>query len=174
MGATMKKYKPIIFIMVLVMVFSLAGMSSSAFASDLKPDRESLKNLKGVYVNVQDVMRALEQEGLSKDQIRTDIELKLRAAGIKVLTHKEHHNEKGAPFLHVYLNTISTKQGAFIYSIFFGMLEEVSLVRNNIIIDAITWSMSGMGYGYIEGIRAQINKRVDEFINAYLSVNPKI
>ena len=73
----MKKYKPIIFIMVLVIVFSLAGMSSSAFASDLKPDRESLKNLKGVYVNVQDVMRALEQEGLSKDQIRTDIELKL-------------------------------------------------------------------------------------------------
>jgi hypothetical protein len=31
-----------------------------------------------------------------------------------------------------------------------------------------------MGYGYIEEIRAQINKRVDEFINAYLSVNPKI
>jgi len=62
--------KPIIFIMVLVMVFSLAGMISSAFASDLKPDRESLKNLKGVYVNVQDVMRALGQEGLSKDQIK--------------------------------------------------------------------------------------------------------
>ncbi|MDH4207166.1 MAG: hypothetical protein OEV45_16720 [Desulfobacteraceae bacterium] len=170
----MKKYKHIIFIMVLVVVFSLAEMSSSTFASDLKPDRESLKNLKGVYVNVQDVQRDLLQAGLSKDQIRTDIELKLRAAGIKVLTQKEHYNEKGAPFLHVYLNTIGTKKGAFIYSIFFGILEEVSLVRNDIIVDAITWSTSGMGYGYIEEIRAQIKNRVDEFINAYLSVNPKI
>jgi ABC-type maltose transport system permease subunit len=170
MGAIMKKYKPI---MVLVMVFSLAGMSSSAFSSDLKPDRESLKNLKGVYVNVQDIHRDLEQAGLSKGQIRTEVELKLRLAGIKVLTHKEHYKEKGAPFLHVYLNTISTKQGTFIFSIFFGILEEVSLVRNHIKIDAITWSTSGMGYGYIEGIRAQIKNGVDEFINAYLSVNPK-
>jgi len=159
--------------MLLVVVLSLAELGPSAFASDLKPDRESLKNLKGVYVNIQDVQRDLLQAGLSKDQIRKDIELKLRVAGIKVLTQKEHFKEKGAPFLHVYLNTISTKQGAFIYSIFFGILEEVSLVRNDIIVDAITWSTSGMGYDYMEGIRTQIKNRVDEFINAYLSVNPK-
>ena len=170
----MKKYKPIIFIMGLVMVFSLAGMSSSAFSSDLKPDREALKNLKGVYVNVQDVHRDLKQAGLSKDQIRTDVELKLRLAGIKVLTLLEHYEGKGAPYLHIYLDSHKTEKGEFVYSLSFGIIQEVRLVRNNTITDAITWSISGVGYNNIEGIRAHIKDRADKFINDYLSVNPKI
>ena len=74
----------IILVVALVMVFSLAGMSSSAFAGDDKLARETLKGINGVHVVVGVLNIDLEQVGLSKSQIRTDIELKLRLAGIKV------------------------------------------------------------------------------------------
>jgi outer membrane lipoprotein-sorting protein len=99
MGATMKKYKRSIFIVVLMLV-----LSTSVFAGDIKSDRETLKNLKGVHVHVQDLNQDIEQAGLSKDQIRTDVELKLRLAGIKVLTLVEHYEGKGAPYLHIYID----------------------------------------------------------------------
>jgi hypothetical protein len=169
MGATMKKYKRSIFIMVLMLV-----LSTSVFAGDIKSDRETLKNLKGVHVHVQDLNQDIEQAGLSKDQIRTDVELKLRLAGIKVLTLLEHYEGKGAPYLHIYLDSHKTEKGEFVYSLSFGIIQEVRLVRNNTITDAITWSISGVGYNNIEGIRAHIKDRADKFINDYLSVNPKI
>ena len=169
MGATMKKYKRSIFIMVLMLV-----LSTSVFAGDIKSDRETLKNLKGVHVHVQDLNQDIEQAGLSKNQIRTDVELKLRLAGIKVLTLIEHYEGKGAPYLHIYLDSHKTEKGEFVYSLSFGIIQEVRLVRNNTITDAITWSISGVGYNNIEGIRAHIKDRADKFINDYLSVNPKI
>jgi hypothetical protein len=169
MGATMKKYKRSIFIMVLMLV-----LSTSVFAGNIKSDRETLKNLKGVHVHVQDLNQDIEQAGLSKNQIRTDVELKLRLAGIKVLTLLEHYEGKGAPYLHIYLDSHKTEKGEFVYSLSFGIIQEVRLVRNNTITDAITWSISGVGYNNIEGIRAHIKDRADKFINDYLSVNPKI
>ena len=169
MGAIMKKYKRSIFIMVLMLV-----LSTSVFAGDIKSDRETLKNLKGVHVHVQDLNQDIEQAGLSKNQIRTDVELKLRLAGIKVLTLLEHYEGKGAPYLHIYLDSHKTEKGGFVYSLSFGIIQEVRLVRNNTITDAITWSISGVGYNNIEGIRAHIKDRADKFINDYLSVNPKI
>ena len=54
----MKKYKRSIFIMVLMLV-----LSTSVFAGDIKSDRETLKNLKGVYVHVQDLNQDIEQAG---------------------------------------------------------------------------------------------------------------
>jgi len=169
MGAIMKKYKRSIFIMVLMLV-----LSTSVFAGNIKSDRETLKNLKGVHVHVQDLNQDIEQAGLSKNQIRTDVELKLRLAGIKVLTLLEHYEGKGAPYLHIYLDSHKTEKGEFVYSLSFGIIQEVRLVRNNTITDAITWSISGVGYNNIEGIRAHIKDRADKFINDYLSVNPKI
>ena len=169
MGATMKKYKRSIFIMVLMLV-----LSTSVFAGNIKSDRETLKNLKGVHVHVQDLNQDIEQAGLSKNQIRTDVELKLRLAGIKVLTLLEHYEGKGAPYLHIYLDSHKTEKGEFVYSLSFGIIQELRLVRNNTITDAITWSISGVGYNNIEGIRAHIKDRADKFINDYLSVNPKI
>lgn len=165
----MKKYKRSIFIVVLMLV-----LSTSVFAGDIKSDRETLKNLKGVHVHVQDLNQDIELAGLSKDQIRTDVELKLRLAGIKVLTLVEHYEGKGAPYLHIYLDSHKTEKGEFVYSLSFGIIQEVRLVRNNTITDAITWSISGVGYNNIEGIRAHIKDRADKFINDYLSVNPKI
>ena len=165
----MKKYKRSIFITVLMLV-----LSTSVFAGDIKSDRETLKNLKGVYVHVQGLNQDIEQAGLSKNQIRTDVELKLRLAGIKVLTLLEHYEGKGAPYLHIYLDSHKTEKGEFVYSLSFGIIQEVRLVRNNTITDAITWSISGVGYNNIEGIRAHIKDRADKFINDYLSVNPKI
>lgn len=65
---------------------------------------ESLRGLKGVLVLVEALKPEIEADGLRRDSIQTDVELKLRLAGIKVLTEEECLKEPGCPWLYVYIN----------------------------------------------------------------------
>jgi len=51
--------------------------------------------------------------------------------------------------------------------------EPARLLRDSSIAAAVTWRVSGIGMGRITDIREAVKDRVDEFINAWLSVNPK-
>ncbi len=164
----------IILIVALVMVFSLAGMSSSAFAGDDKLARETLKGINGVHVVVGVFNIDLEQAGLSKSQIRTDIELKLRLAGIKVLTEEEWYKEKGAPHIYIVVTTLKQTSRLIAYHISFRFFQVAFMERNPSIKQfGSTWSIDLLAIGNIKDIRANTKDGVDRFINAYLSVNPK-
>lgn len=79
------------------------------------------------------------------------------------------------PFISIIVNSHRQKlQGWFVYNISCELWQTVSLVRNpSLEIHAITWSTAGLGVGDIKDIRESIKEQVDQFINAYLSVNPK-
>src|SRR5262245_56922519 len=66
-------------------------------------NRESLRGLKGVNVLIEDLEAEVERDGMSKDQIQTDVELRLRKAGIRVLTEQESIVTPGLPYLYVRL-----------------------------------------------------------------------
>jgi hypothetical protein len=52
--------------------------------------------------------------------------------------------------------------------------QDISLVRNDIQSIASTWSTASYGTtGSLANIRGKIKDLVDEFLNAWLSVNPK-
>jgi hypothetical protein len=72
----------------LTRIFLALALAAPAlsFASDDEYTRESLRGLHGVYVLVEDLRPEVEQAGLTVAMIRTDAELKLRLAGIRVLT----------------------------------------------------------------------------------------
>ena len=55
---------------------------------DGKETRKTLVGLSGVYVLVETIEDDVERDGLSRAQIQTDMELKLREAGIPVLTEE--------------------------------------------------------------------------------------
>ena len=162
----------------LAVVLLLAA--SAATAGDDEFSRQSLKGLKGVGVLLEDLHADVEQDGLNKTSIQTDVELKLRQAGITVLTQAERRAAPGGPFLYITVNTQQrpTAAGLYAYSISVELSQNVQLERDPTIqiVGATTWSVGEVGTvgrDRLRGVRDGIKDLVDMFINAYLSVNPK-
>lgn len=153
--------------------------ASAATAGDDGFSRPSLKGLKGVYVLVESLQAEAERSGLNQTSIQTDVELKLRQAGITVLTEAEGHAAPGGPTLYINVNTQSSRSGSlYAFSIDVELKQDVLLDRDpSIRLPGVaTWSMGGVGIvsrDSFREIRNDIKDDVDQFINAYLSVNPK-
>ena len=78
----------------------LLALCSLGFAQDTR-DTDVLRGLAGVAVTVNDLPKEAEQDGLLKAQLQTDVELRLRKAGIMVVTAEQWINEPGQPTLSV-------------------------------------------------------------------------
>ena len=89
-----------------LMVFLLMMVCVSNVYAESEYNIESLRGLKGVLVILEKLTEDIEKDGLSRSSIQTDVELKLRLAGIKIFTVEEWHKEPGRPFLSVYVNSI--------------------------------------------------------------------
>jgi len=158
----------------LAMVLLLAA--SAAAAQDSENNRQSLKGLKGVYVLVEPLEAEVERDGLNQTSIQTDVELRLRQAGIKVLTEGERLAAPGSPFLYVLVNAKSGSPYAFSIDVEFCQGVRLDRDPSMQIIGATTWSVRAVGTAgreNLRNIRDFIKDYVDQFINAYLSVNPK-
>ena len=158
----------------LAMVLLVAA--SAATASDNENDRRSLKGLKALNVAVEDLKPEVEQGGLNKTSIQSDVELKLRQAGIAVLTKAEMRATPGAPYLYI---NVSTHSGSlYSVSITVELCQAVRLDRDPSLWlpDATTWSVMGVGVvgqDKLPELRDGIKHYIDQFISAYLSVNPR-
>lgn len=164
---------------VLLSVFLAFLIFSSFVHSGDKDELDSLRGLKGIYVLIENLPPDIEEKGgLTKDQIRTDIELKLRLAGIKVIPKEDRFGIPGWPFLYVNIDARRNLPGLIIYSVSISLEQQVNLSRDpKIRINATTWSSESHGSageaGMVSWIRNSIKDHVDRFINDYLSVNPK-
>jgi hypothetical protein len=156
---------------VLLMALTLRGQDS---------DAQTLKGIQALRVVIESFGSDVEASGLRQSDIQTDVELKLRLAGIRVLTQEEWLKESGTPFLYVYAHVTLSKQnpGFVIYSIEVGLEQKVVLLRDpSMTTIAPTWQ-SGSMMGIVatsdpRHIRDKAKDIVDVFLNAYLSVNPK-
>jgi hypothetical protein len=155
----------------------LALICGNGYAQDVEQTRNSLRGLSGVYVVPEN---PLEEDairgGLSQDTIRKEAELKLRLAGIRVLSREEWEKEPGRPYLQVWPKVLKGGVlGGYIYHISLEFKQYVSLVRSSSIqVFGTTWSAEHMGYTpELKDIQDKVKDRIDQFINAYLSVNPK-
>jgi hypothetical protein len=133
----------------------------------------------GVYVLITDMDPEAEKDGLAKSTIRTDVELRLRQAGIRVLNSSEWLATPGSPDLFLRLSTLKPKEGPlYAFGIQLGLVQRVRLARDpNITVMAVTWEATGR-YGTIaterlSELRAEVRDMVDEFINNYMAANPK-
>jgi len=155
-------------------ILTLAFFCSGAFCADDEISQKTLKGIKGVAVLVMDFSSELRKVGMSKHQIKTDAELKLRLAGIKIFSLEESIIKPGAPYLHIYTNAFKAG-GYFVYNCDVELNQIVSLARNPATKTiASTWSTSMVGINSNpENIRTTVKDLIDRFLNAYLSVNPK-
>jgi len=99
--------------------FYIPDLSAQTYVTE---QRETLRGLKGLQVVIENITQA----GLTKS-LKTDVELKLRKAGIRVLTRITATN----PFLYVNVTVMQIKSpDGFIYTVRVSFLQDVILSRN--------------------------------------------
>ena len=159
-----------------VAIVVLMMTCGGAHAMDDEEARGTLRGLKGVCVAVEQLDEEAVKDGLTLDTINTDVELKLRLAGIRVLSYQEWLKEPGAPHLFVSVRVFKLKpRGGYLYNVQVALRQTVSLGRSPAV-TAIgqTWDTGYVGVSpELKDVREHTKDRVDDFINAYLSVNPK-
>lgn len=145
--------------------------------------RSSLKTLPGVRVTVERFRSAAEEAGFDKQVFQTDVELKLRMAGVRVL------ETKGTlPLLYVNVNVLHRKAGEMeAFHITVELIQE-AIIRSqlcsgreglsedalaNSTMDATTWSIGATGFGAVADVRNTVKDLVDKFANDWLAVNPR-
>jgi len=164
----------IVFVTVLALLLVVLVKSSVSASGD----KNTLKGLKGVNVLIEDMTNDAIKAGLTVKQIQTDVEVKLRIAGIRVLTKEESIKTLGRPYLYVNLNIRKTSNTSLYHAnLEIQLIQNVLLERDqSMSCSAATWSISGVASGgkdKIQTVRDFIKDNMDEFINDYLAVNPK-
>ena len=162
-----------------VSAFMLALVSPAVAEGITELEQATLAGLTGVGVIVLEMGPDAEIGGLAKSTLRTDVELRLRQAGIRVLGENEALAAPGSPYLYLHVNT-AKPQGGDIYaiSIYLGLAQGVRLTRNPAIASmGTTWRARGTigtaPANRLHQVRDAVRDNVDEFINAYLAANPK-
>jgi hypothetical protein len=157
-----------------IAALALTLIGGIAYAGDTQPERNSLRGLKGIYVLVEHLNKDLIKDGLNTDTIKTDVEQKLRLAGIGILSRDDFFKELGYPYLYIDANALKLQRGGYVYNIDVALMQAVILERFFVRLQAQTWSREDLGATpRLDTIRDSIEILVDQFINAYLSANPK-
>ena len=141
--------------------------------------RDVLAGLQGMGVVVEKLDDGSKEAGLTREQIQTDVELKLRLAGIKVLSREKYGTMKSGAYLYVQVNAIKMRNFlACSCNVSVSLIEIVHLARDPAIsVYAETWNKNCIiiaGSATIgEAAQKVIKNLVDMFINDYLATNTK-
>lgn len=117
---------------------------------------------------------------MTEDQLQTDVEIKLRKAGIPVLTEAAWLSEPGKPFLYIEVKAYSPIEASYMFATTVQLEQEVTLIRSRPQqrhrVFGATWKDRGIGTvdsKNIRTIREHVGDSVDKFINGYLAANPR-
>ncbi len=139
--------------------------------------RRTLTNLQGVHVIVDSGYA--NQNLLDKDQVRTDVELKLRYAGINVLSKEQCLRTKGRPSLLLNAFVLPSQWDSFLAAVkSLELYEQVSLERNpDVTLYLATWE-GGVKSSFEDELRTavkvarqEIKSLVEHFVDDYYSIN---
>jgi hypothetical protein len=147
-----------------------------AFTAD---KRDTLRGLREISVLVEYLPDDVEREGLSREHLTRDIEVRLGQAGLRVLTISEIANSPGAPYLYVAVYPIAAPSANFnAYAIGLTLKQLVHLSRNPTTeFFATTWEgpapPSSLSAPRVLDIRTRILDAVGRFLIDYQAVNLK-
>jgi len=161
-------------IVALFITMSLSGgLATTTRAGDA--EIPVLRDLKKVFVDVEELDFRVERIGLTTDHLRTDAELKLRRAGIKVQSAKESIRTPGIPQLYIMVKVIGTSSGDYAAHIRLELREAVRLTRNpGMEVFTSTWTTGKFGVTpTLSDVRQQEQALLDNFITEYRAANPK-
>ena len=160
---------------------STAVVSPLVGQGDDQSARKTLAGLKRVVVatEIVDNNNETQRDGLLPGQLQTDIELKLRLAGITVGNAERARINEEEAGLQVHLLALKDTSGVYAIALSLEIYQGVRLYRNPSIIEsARTWSaraeVGTVGSQNLASfVREGLRDMTDQFINAYLAANPK-
>ena len=140
----------------------------------LKP----LTGLKGFWVCIEDIAPDAKKDGLDPHQIKVEVELRLRKAGIPIFDKINSDGNDTMAALDVNIKASKDDTGLYRYSLLVEATESVALLRSpQCFTSAATWST--ISYGTVGGdkmaasLEQEVNDAVDRLANVYLAQNPK-
>jgi len=153
-------------------MFLIAVSSLSAQAQNSKHSIASLKSISTLFVVVEQLPDGAKVLSLTAETIQTDVELKLRLAGLRVVTPEAGVKLPGSPYVYVELNLTDNAQAA---SVAIELRQNARLEPNGqFVLGVTTWNVGDIIWKpTAQGIRDNIKDGVDLFLNAWSSVNPK-
>ena len=139
--------------------------------ADTPFERSTLRGIKAIKVVVEKIDADAERDGLVGSQLQSDIELRLRQAGIPVDNHAPE-------FLYIVVNTIKDDLNLYGFSIRVEFRRPVHLGRDlSITTLGVTWSVTPLvgivSSSDLRTLRDDVRDMVDEFIKAYPEKNPR-
>lgn len=141
--------------------------------------RDTLRGLREMSVLIEYLPDDVEREGLNREHLQRDIEVRLRQAGLHVLTISEVAHSPGAPYLYLAIYPITSPQGNFnAYAVALTLKQLVQLSRNpGTELFATTWEgpmqLNSLSDMRMLDIRARIFDALGRFIIDYRDVNSK-
>ncbi len=137
---------------------------------------ERRKLLRGIKtVNVFPYLtEASKKLGLTEEEIKTAVELKLQTSGIRVSAAMDSN-----PQMQIIVNSTSGQQSVIGFNVSMNLVEPCILGRNpKLSCAALTWGCYGnigisQDNAFREGAKKLVSDVVDVFLNDYLAVNPK-
>jgi hypothetical protein len=159
---------------VLLGVFMSWAISTGAYAYITHGEEDVLSGLEAVGIKVERLKAEMEQDGLFTDTLQSDIELKLRLAGIKVLSEEQWRENPNTPFLYLFVDAFKHSEG-YIYRVQLSLREPVTVLRKGTKTTATTLRIRDeLGIAaHLSEIRDEAQDLVDEFIKAWQNVNRK-
>jgi hypothetical protein len=134
----------------------------------------SLSRLAGVEIVVEDLSPDLQHLGLSDLTLRTDVELQLRQAGVRVLGQVAACDTLPCVYVHV---TATTGPRLSAYFVHVGLQQMVNLARDSSLVFSVeTWHAEGR-VGMVTGgempgrVLDAIRSEVAQFVNAFHNAN---
>lgn len=165
---------PEVLVIPTITLLMLIGPPATVSASDSSAERASLTGLTEISLVIEDLAPAAEKTGLSASDLQNDAQQRLRQAGIKLKPDAD-------AYLYVQI-TIADPGGTFplAYVVYVSLMQEVTLprgFRSRTPLQSPTWWVNSVGMAGPDRVRSAVSDRVhafvDQFIRAYVSVNPK-
>jgi hypothetical protein len=120
------------------------SVCSSSARADEKKDRETLRGITGIVVLVADFGSDAKSDGLTSEQVQTDTELRLRKAGVRVLTLPDVVNTR-AFILFVHPTFLKDKSDdLYAVECQVSLDQYVTVAANGVGTSVSTWSDGGL------------------------------
>ncbi len=149
----------------------LLSSTATALGQELNLERAPLKGLKKFHVTIENLDSESQGAGLSADQLKTDVELRLRRSRVPV-------KDSSLASLYVNVNPLRLSVGnVWACAIHVGLRDSVTLDRDKSIgCLAETWETGGIFViptgKLVANVRENVADLVDKFVNDYLAANP--
>ena len=166
----------------IVAVF-VTGFVLPVHAFDAEVSRETMKGLTGFYILIEELnpniakYASVQKNNISTQTLKSQVENRLRAAGIRVLSWDEMMKTPERPMLYVAVNTHEYEKFWYAYDIRVEVRQLVTLVgQPGKTINGATWSVNMIGVmniGQLQTLYDNLGVLLGRFVEAYMAVNKK-